>query len=86
MGLRSDMKGGTNVNSTASGNTKDSDISYSVSATSSSGNYGNLNQVSGFGSLNSSYGPWGFPPRLATTIASNIPPVTAVAWCCILAA
>ncbi|EAR6912896.1 outer membrane usher protein [Salmonella enterica] len=59
MGLRSDMKGGTNVNSTASGNTKDSDISYSVSATSSSGNYGNLNQVSGFGSLNSSYGPLG---------------------------
>ncbi len=29
MGLRSDItKGGTNVNSTASGNTKDSDISY----------------------------------------------------------
>ncbi|MGI3452676.1 fimbria/pilus outer membrane usher protein, partial [Citrobacter arsenatis] len=59
MGLRSDMKGGTNVNSTASGNTKDNDISYSVSAASSSGNYGNLNQVSGFGSLNSSYGPLG---------------------------
>ncbi|EDW2792890.1 outer membrane usher protein [Salmonella enterica] len=59
MGLRSDMKGGTSFNSTASGNTKDNDISYSVSASSSSGNYGNLNQVSGFGSLNSSYGPLG---------------------------
>ncbi|EAR9308083.1 outer membrane usher protein [Salmonella enterica subsp. salamae] len=59
MGLHSDMKGGTSFNSTASGNTKNNDISYSVSASSSGGNYGNLNQVSGFGSLNSSYGPLG---------------------------
>ncbi|EBX1353129.1 outer membrane usher protein [Salmonella enterica subsp. enterica serovar Okatie] len=59
MGLHSDMKGGTSFNSTASGNTKNNDISYSVSASSSGGNYGNLNQVSGFTSLNSSYGPLG---------------------------
>lgn len=59
MGLRSDMKGGTSFNSSASGNTKDNSASYSVSAASSSGNYGNLNQISGYGSLNSSYGPLG---------------------------
>ncbi|EAO2685133.1 outer membrane usher protein [Salmonella enterica] len=59
MGLHSDMKGGTSFNSTASGNTKGNDASYSVSASTSSGNYGNLNQVSGFGSLNSRYGPLG---------------------------
>ena len=60
MGLHSDMKGGASFNSTASGNTKNNDISYSVSASSSGGgNYGNLNQVSGFTSLNSSYGPLG---------------------------
>lgn len=59
MGLRSDMKGGTSFNSTASGNTKDNDISYSVSASSSNGNYGDLKQISGYGSLNSSYGPLG---------------------------
>lgn len=59
IGLRSDMKGGTSFNSTASGNTKDNDISYSVSASSSNGNYGNLKQISGYGSLNSSYGPLG---------------------------
>lgn len=59
MGLRSDMKGGTNFNTSASGNTKDNNFSYSVSESSSAGNYGNLNQVSGFGSWNSSYGPLG---------------------------
>lgn len=59
MGLRSDLKGGTSFNSSASGNTKDNSVSYSVSAASNSGNYGNLNQISGYGSLNSSYGPLG---------------------------
>ena len=59
MGLRSDLKGGTNFNSSASGNTQDNKVSYSVSTSSSSGNYGNLNQISGYSSLNSSYGPLG---------------------------
>ncbi|QGW85840.1 outer membrane usher protein [Enterobacter asburiae] len=59
MGLRSDLKGGTSVNTSAGGNTQDNKISYSVSAASNSGNYGNLNQISGYGSLNSAYGPLG---------------------------
>jgi outer membrane usher protein len=59
MSMRSDLKGGSSFNSTASGSAKNSDLSYSVSASSSSGNYGNLNQVSGFSSWNSPYGPLG---------------------------
>lgn len=59
MGLRSDLKGGTSFNSSASGNTQDNKVSYSVSAASSGGNYGNLNQVSGYSSWNSEYGPLG---------------------------
>lgn len=59
MGLRSDLKGGTNFNTSAGGNTEDGKVSYSVSAASSSGNYGDLNQVSGFSSWNSEYGPLG---------------------------
>ena len=59
MGLRFDLKGGTSVNTSAGGNTQDNKISYSVSAASNSGNYGNLNQISGYGSLNSAYGPLG---------------------------
>nr|WP_290366702.1 fimbria/pilus outer membrane usher protein [Citrobacter freundii]MDK5879773.1 fimbria/pilus outer membrane usher protein [Citrobacter freundii] len=31
MGLRSDLKGGTSFNSSASGNTKDNEVSYSIS-------------------------------------------------------
>jgi len=59
MSLRSDLKGGTSFNSTASGSSSHSDVSYSVSASSSGGNYGNLNQVSGYSSWNSPYGPLG---------------------------
>lgn len=59
MGVRSDLKGGTSLNSSASGNTKDNSMSYSVSAASSTGSNSDLNQISGFGSLNSSYGPLG---------------------------
>ena len=59
MSMRSDLKGDSSFNSTASGSAKNSDLSYSVSASSSSGNYGNLNQVSGFSSWNSPYGPLG---------------------------
>ncbi|EWG67934.1 MULTISPECIES: outer membrane usher protein [unclassified Enterobacter] len=59
MGLRSDLKGGTNFNTSAGGNTEDGKVSYSVSAASSSGNYGDLNQISGFSSWNSEYGPLG---------------------------
>ncbi|EOC9366008.1 TPA: outer membrane usher protein [Enterobacter asburiae] len=59
MGLRSDLKGGTSYNTSAGGNTQDNKISYSVSAASNSGNYGNLNQISGYGSWNSMYGPLG---------------------------
>ncbi|MEG5548798.1 outer membrane usher protein [Enterobacter wuhouensis] len=59
MSLRSDFKGGTSFNSTASGSSQKSDMSYSVSASSSGGNYGNLNQVSGYSSWNSPYGPLG---------------------------
>ncbi|WP_165465126.1 outer membrane usher protein [Enterobacter cloacae] len=59
MSLRSDFKGGTSFNSTASGNAKNNDMSYSVSASSNGGNYGNLNQVSGYSSWNSPYGPLG---------------------------
>lgn len=59
MSLRTDLKGGTSFNSTASGNSKNSEVSYSVSASSSGGNYGNLNQVSGYSSWNSPYGPLG---------------------------
>ncbi|MFL4365781.1 outer membrane usher protein [Enterobacter asburiae] len=59
MSMRSDLKGGSSFNSTASGSAKNNDLSYSVSASSSSGNYGNLNQVSGFSSWNSPYGPLG---------------------------
>ncbi|MFH7927538.1 outer membrane usher protein [Enterobacter roggenkampii] len=57
MGLRSDLKGGTSFNTSAGGNTQDNKISYSVNAASNGGNYGNLNQISGYGSLNSAYGP-----------------------------
>ncbi|WP_163332636.1 outer membrane usher protein [Enterobacter bugandensis] len=57
MGLRSDLKGGTSFNTSASGNTQDNKVSYSVNAASNGGNYGNLNQISGYGSLNSAYGP-----------------------------
>lgn len=59
MGIRSDLKGGTNFNTSAGGNTEDNKVSYSVSASSNSGNYGDLNQISGYGSLNSAYGPLG---------------------------
>ncbi|MCV2533043.1 outer membrane usher protein [Enterobacter wuhouensis] len=59
MGLRSDLKGGTSFNTSAGGNTQDNKMSYSVSAASNSGNYGNLNQISGYGSYNSEYGPLG---------------------------
>ncbi|MCX8290012.1 outer membrane usher protein [Enterobacter pseudoroggenkampii] len=59
MGLRSDLKGGTSFNSSASGNTQNNAVSYSVSASSNSGNYGNLNQISGYTSWNSGYGPLG---------------------------
>jgi len=59
MSLRSDFKGGSSFNSTASGNTKNSEVSYSVTASSSGGNYGNLNQISGYSSWNSPYGPLG---------------------------
>lgn len=59
MSLRSDLKGGTSFNSTASGSTKNNDLSYSVSESSSGGNFGNLNQISGFSSWNSPYGPLG---------------------------
>lgn len=59
MGLRSDLKGGTSFNTSAGGNTQDNKVSYSVSAASNSGNYGNLNQISGYGSYNSEYGPLG---------------------------
>ena len=57
MGLRSDLKGGTSFNTSAGGNTQDNKVSYSVNAASNGGNYGNLNQISGYGSLNSAYGP-----------------------------
>lgn len=57
MGLRSDLKGGTSFNTSANGNTQDNKVSYSVNAASNGGNYGNLNQISGYGSLNSAYGP-----------------------------
>lgn len=59
MGIRSDLKGGTSFNTSAGGNTEDNKMSYSVSASSNSGNYGDLNQISGYGSLNSAYGPLG---------------------------
>lgn len=59
MSLRSDLKGGTSFNSTASGSTQNNDLSYSVSESSSGGNFGNLNQISGFSSWNSPYGPLG---------------------------
>lgn len=59
MGLRSDLKGGTSFNSSASGSTKNNTLSYSVSASSSGGNYGDLNQISGYTSWNSGYGPLG---------------------------
>ncbi|HBI3682267.1 TPA: outer membrane usher protein [Citrobacter freundii] len=59
MGLRSDLKGGTSFNSSASGNTKDNEVSYSISTASNSGNYGDTNQLSGFTSWNSGYGPLG---------------------------
>lgn len=61
MSLRSDLKGGTSFNSTASGSTQNNDLSYSVSESSSGGNFGNLNQISGFSSWNSPYGPLGLP-------------------------
>lgn len=59
MGLRSDLQGGSSLNTSASGSTKDNKVSYSVSTASSTGNYGDLNQISGYGSLNSGYGPLG---------------------------
>lgn len=59
MGLRSDLKGGTSFNTSASGSTQDNKVGYSLSASSNSGNYGDLNQVSGFSSWNSGYGPLG---------------------------
>lgn len=83
MGLRSDLKGGTSFNTSAGGNTQDNKVSYSVSASSNSGNYGDLNQISGYGSYNSEYGPLGLSASLAMTTVNNILPPIAVAWYCI---
>ncbi|MDM3005075.1 outer membrane usher protein [Citrobacter sp. CK188] len=57
MSARTDMEGSANFNNTASGNTEDGKINYSISTASNTGDYGDLNQISGYGSWSSPYGP-----------------------------
>jgi P pilus assembly protein, porin PapC len=57
MSVNTDMAGGSSFNSSANGNTDDGKFNYSVSTASNSGDYGSLNQVSGYTSWRSPYGP-----------------------------
>lgn len=86
MSARTDMEGSANFNNTASGNTEDGKINYSISTASNTGDYGDLNQISGYGSWSSPYGPCQSLPLLAMTAANNIPPTIAAAWWFTLAA
>ncbi|POP41582.1 outer membrane usher protein [Superficieibacter electus] len=55
--MRTDTKGSYGMNNSASGNTEDGQFNYSVSTNTNSGDYGDLNQVSGYGSWRGPYGP-----------------------------
>lgn len=57
MSMNSDFKNSTAFNTSANGNTDDYRFSYSVNASTSYADSGNLNQIGGYGSYNSPYGP-----------------------------
>ncbi|BBS35843.1 outer membrane usher protein [Enterobacter sp. LM3] len=57
MSVNTDMSGSASFNNSANGNTDDGKFSYSVSTASNHGDYGDLNQLSGYGSWQSPYGP-----------------------------
>lgn len=59
IGMRSDLSESNSINTTASGSTKDTRLSYSVTASSSGGDYGDINQIGGYATWNSPYGPVG---------------------------
>ena len=57
MSMNSDFKDSTSFNTSANGNSDDYRFSYSVNASTSHADSGNLNQIGGYGSYNSPYGP-----------------------------
>ncbi|WP_148243598.1 outer membrane usher protein [Enterobacter asburiae] len=57
MSMNSDFKNSTAFNTSANGNTEDYRFNYSVNASTSHADSGDLNQVGGYGSYNSPYGP-----------------------------
>ncbi|HDT2075200.1 MULTISPECIES: outer membrane usher protein [Enterobacter] len=57
VGLNSDFNGSTSLNTTANGNTEDNRFNYSVTTSNNRTDDNTLNQISGYGSYNSPYGP-----------------------------
>ncbi|EMY3698831.1 outer membrane usher protein [Salmonella enterica] len=57
MSVNSDFKNSSAFNTSANGNTDDYRFSYSVTASNSHADSSDLNQISGYGSYNSPYGP-----------------------------
>lgn len=58
IGMRSDLSGSNSINTTASGSTKDTRLSYSVTASSSGGDYGDINQIGGYATEQSVRASW----------------------------
>ncbi|MEI9827330.1 outer membrane usher protein [Enterobacter sp. E12] len=57
MSVNSDFKNNSTLNASANGNTDDYRFSYSVNTSSSQGDSSDLNQIGGYGSYSSAYGP-----------------------------
>lgn len=57
MSVNSDFKDSTTFNTSANGNSEDYRFNYSVNASTSHADSGDLNQIGGYGSYNSQYGP-----------------------------
>lgn len=57
MSVNSDFKHNTAFNTSANGNTDDYRFSYSVNTSTSHADSGDINQIGGYGSYNSAYGP-----------------------------
>ncbi|MDR9889406.1 outer membrane usher protein [Pseudenterobacter timonensis] len=57
MSVNSDFKNNSTFNASANGNSDDYRFSYSVNTSSSQGDSGDLNQIGGYGSYSSAYGP-----------------------------
>lgn len=57
MSVNSDFKDSTTFNTSANGNSEDYRFNYSVNASTNHADSGDLNQIGGYGSYNSQYGP-----------------------------